>query len=135
MTEKDTKAEEAYDEDFYDDYNESDNYLIDKALGNIKDDPGTARNRPRRLPIFKITLDDEDKIPKMPERILPKPNEEEYNKKYDELIKKSNDKKKSIEEQIAKKKQEIAGVRSDDTNNPYDKRKKLTEDIKALSEV
>ena len=36
MTEKDTKEEETHDEDFYDDNNENDNYLIDKALGNIK---------------------------------------------------------------------------------------------------
>lgn len=64
MTEKDTKVEEVHDEEFYDDYNENDNYYIDKALGNIKDDPGSVRSRPRRIPVYWIQLDDKDKIPK-----------------------------------------------------------------------
>ena len=123
MTEKDTRVEEAQDEDFYDDYNESDNYLIDKALGNIKDDPGTARSRPRRIPLYELTLKDESTIPQKPEKILPKPKDEEFQKRINDLKQKSNDKKKSIEEQIEKRKQEIAGVKSDDKNNPFEKKK------------
>ena len=113
MTDKDTKEEEAHDEDFYDDYNENDNYLIDKALGNIKDDPGSVRSRPRRIPIYKIQLSDEDKIPKMPENILQEPKDEEYQKKIDELKKKNNEKRASIDEYIEKRKQETMGVESE----------------------
>ena len=135
MTEKDTKVEEAQaqDEDFYDDYNESDNYLIDKALGNIKDDPGSARNRPRRIPLYLIRLEDEDKIPKMPENILPKPNDEEFQKRIDALKQKSDEKKKSIDEQLEKRRQETAGAKSDDKDNPFEKKKTLSTTIKNLN--
>ena len=124
MTDKDTKEEEAHDEDFYDDYNENDNYLIDKALGNIKDDPGSVRSRPRRIPIYKIQLSDEDKIPKMPENILQEPKDEEYQKKIDELKKKNNEKRASIDEYIEKRKQETMGVESDDKENVFQKKKR-----------
>ena len=59
MTEKDTTVatgEEAKDEEFYDDYNENDDYLISKALGNIKLDEGTARSRPRRIPLYNLKM-------------------------------------------------------------------------------
>ena len=134
MTEKDTKEEETHDEDFYDDYNENDNYLIDKALGNIKDDPGSVRSRPRRIPIFKIQLSDEDKIPKMPDNILQEPKDEEYQKKIDELKKKNNEKKASIEEYIEKRKQETMGVESDDKENVFQKKKNVGLEIKKLTE-
>ena len=85
MTEKDTKEDpkEVENEDDY--YNEDDNYYIDKALGNIKDDPGTHRSRPRRIPVYKIQLTDEEKIPPMPDKILKEPKDEEFQKKIDEL--------------------------------------------------
>ena len=104
MTEKDTKAEEVQDDEFYDDYNENDNYLIDKALGNIKDDPGSVRSRPRRIPLYKLQLTDEDKIPPMPDKILQEPKDAEFQKKIDELKKKNKEKKASIDEYIKKKK-------------------------------
>ena len=56
MTEKDTKEETNEYENYDDYYNENDNYYIDKALGNIKDDPGSKRSRPRRIPVYKIQL-------------------------------------------------------------------------------
>ena len=71
MTEKDTKEEEVHDEDFFDDYNENDNYLIDKALWNIKDNPCGVHNRPWRIPLYIIQFLDEDKTVKMPDHILP----------------------------------------------------------------
>ena len=133
MTEKDTKAEEAHDEEFYDDYNENDDYLISKALGNIKSDEGTARSRPRRIPLYYIQLDDEDKIPKMPEKILKEPNDDEFKKKIDALKEKNNEKSKSIQENIEKIKQEKMGVRSDDKDNPYEKKKVVNKKIKDLN--
>ena len=123
MTEKDTKEEIKEEENYDDYYNENDNYYIDKALGNIKDDPGSARNRPRRIPLYLIRLEDEDKIPKMPENILPKPNDEEFQKKIDALKQKSDEKKKSIDEQLEKRRQETAGAKSDDKDNPFEKKK------------
>ena len=133
MTEKDTKVEEVHDEEFYDDYNENDNYYIDKALGNIKDDPGSVRSRPRRIPVYKIQLSDEDKIPKMPENILREPNDAEYQKKIDDLKAENKKKKKSIEELIEKRKQERMGVKSDDKQNVFQKMKDVNAQIKDLS--
>jgi hypothetical protein len=85
MTEKDTKEEPKEVENDDDYYNENDNYYIDKALGNIKDDPGSARSRPRRIPLYKIQLTDEEKIPPMPDKILKEPKDEEFQKRIDEL--------------------------------------------------
>ena len=131
MTEKDTEAQ---DEEFYDDYNENDNYLIDKALGNIKDDPGSKRSRARRIPLYKLQLTDEEQIPPMPEKILQEPKDAEFQKKIDELKKKNNEKKASIEEYIEKRRQETMGVKSDDKDNVFQKRKNLTEEIKTLTQ-
>ena len=133
MTTKDTKAEEDQDEEFYDDYNENDNYLIDKALGNIKDDPGSVRSRPRRVPVSELTIKDKDSIPKMPEKILREPKDEVYKKKIADLKAQNNAKKASIEEYIEKRKQETMGVKSDDKENVFQKMKKINEEIKALS--
>ena len=83
MTEKDTKEETNEYENYDDYYNENDNYYIDKALGNIKDDPGSKRSRPRRIPVYKIQLTDEEKIPPMPEKLLKEPKDEEFKKKID----------------------------------------------------
>ena len=106
MTEKDTKEEIKEEENYDDYYNENDNYYIDKALGNIKDDPGTARSRPRRIPVYKIQLTDEDKIPKMPEKLVKEPKDEEFQKKIDELKKQNQSKQNSIKEYLEKIKQE-----------------------------
>ena len=101
--EKDTKQEtevkettpEENEEEYYDD---NDNYIIGKVLkGNIKDDPASVRSRPRNTPVSRLTLSDEDKIPKMPEKILPMPlSQEEYDKKRKEFIDRMNKKKESI---------------------------------------
>ena len=119
---KDTK-QTTKEEDFYDDYNENDDYLMDKALGNIKNDPGSRRSRPRRIPIYKLTVDDSEKISKMPEKILKEPNDAEYKKRIDALLAESNKKKESIKELFEKKKQESFGVKSDDKNNIFQKKK------------
>ena len=112
----------------------NDNYLIDKALGNIKDDPDSVQSRPRRIPIYKIQLSDEDKIPKMPENILQEPKDEEYQKKIDELKKKNNEKRTSIDEYIEKRKQETMGVESDDKENVFQKKKNVGLEIKKLTD-
>ena len=101
--EKDTKQEtevkettpEENEEEYYDD---NDNYIIGKVLkGNIKDDPASVRSRPRNTPVSRLTLSDEDKIPKMPEKILPMPlSQEEYDKKRKEFIERMNKKRESI---------------------------------------
>ena len=81
MSEKDTNVEEVHDEDFYDSNNGNDDYYINKALGNIKLDEGTARSRPRRIPLYKIQVKDKDKIPKLPDKIIREPKDDEYKKK------------------------------------------------------
>ena len=133
MTEKDTKEDpkEVENEDDY--YNENDNYYIDKALGNIKDDPGTARSRPRRIPVYKIQLTDEEKIPPMPDKILREPKDDEFQKKIDELKEQNRKKKESINEYYEKIKQERMGVKTDEKGNVYDKLKELNNQIKDLN--
>ena len=133
MTEKDTKEEIKEEENYDDYYNENDNYYIDKALGNIKDDPGTARSRPRRIPVYKIQLTDEDKIPKMPEKLVKEPKDEEFQKKIDELKKQNQSKQNSIKEYLEKIKQERMGVNSDDKHNLFERKKALTKQINDLS--
>ena len=133
MTEKDTKEEIKEEENYDDYYNENDNYYIDKALGNIKDDPGTARSRPRRIPVYKIQLTDEDKIPKMPEKLVKEPKDEEFQKKIDELKKQNQSKQNSIKEYLEKIKQERMGVNSDDKQNLFERKKALTKQINDLS--
>ena len=125
MTEKDTKEEPKEVENDDDYYNENDNYYIDKALGNIKDDPGSARSRPRRIPIYKIQLTDEEQIPPMPEKILKEPKDEEFQKKIDELREQNQKKKNSIKEYLEKIKQERMGENSDDKENILEKKKKI----------
>ena len=134
MTEKDTKVEEVHDEEFYDDYNENDNYYIDKALGNIKDDPGSVRSRPRRIPVYWIQLEDKDTIPKMPEKILREPNDKEFQKRIDDLKADNEKKKKSIDEQIEKRRQERMGVKSDDKKNVFNQMKEINAQIKKLTD-
>ena len=132
-TEKTTKEVEVSNEEFYDDDVASDNYYIEKALGNIKDDPGSRRSRPKRIPIYMIQLEDKDKIPKMPEKIFPKPDDEKYQKKIDELKEKSNAKKKSIQELFEKLKQEKMGIKSDDKNNVFNRKKEILTQIEELN--
>ena len=134
MTEKDTKEEPKEVENDDDYYNENDNYYIDKALGNIKDDPGSARSRPRRIPLYKIQLTDEEKIPPMPDKILKEPKDEEFQKRIDELKEQNQKKKKSIEEYLEKIRQERMGVNSDDKGNLFERKKKINEKIKELND-
>ena len=135
MTEKDTKEEtnEYQNDDDY--YNEYDNYYIDKALGNIKDDPGSARSRPRRIPVYKIQLTDEEKIPPMPDKILKEPKDDEFQKRIDELKAQNQKKQESIKEYIEKIKQEKMGVKSDEKGNLFDKLKEVNNQIKDLTSI
>ena len=125
-TETQLLHEEENDDDFFD-YNNNDNNIIDKALGNIKNDPASARSRPRRKPINQLTLEDEVSIPKMPDKIIKKPNKEEFNKKIEELREQSKKKGASIKEYYAKINEERTGVKKDDKNNIYKERKELLE--------
>ena len=134
MTEKDTKEEPKEVENDDDYYNENDNYYIDKALGNIKDDPGSARSRPRRIPLYKIQLTDEEKIPPMPDKILKEPKDEEFQKRIDELKEQNKKKKKSIEEYLEKIRQEKMGVNSDDKGNLFEQKKQINQKIKDLND-
>ncbi len=123
-TETELPHEEENDDDFFDD-NNNDNYIMDKALGNIKDDPASARSRPRRKPINQLTLEDEVSIPKMPDKIIKKPNEEEFNKKINDLIQKKKQKGASIKEYFAKINEEKTGVKKDDKSNIFKEKKEL----------
>ena len=130
MAEKETKEFEN-DDDYY---NENDNYYIDKALGNIKDDPGSKRSRPRRIPVYKIQLTDEEKIPPMPDKLIKEPKDEEFQKKIDELKQQNQKKQNSIKEYLEKIKQERMGVKTDEKGNLFDKRKEINDKIKKLNE-
>ena len=123
-TETQLPYEEENDDDFYDNYN-NDNNIIDKALGNIKDDPASARSRPRRKPINQLTLEDEVSIPKMPDKIIKKPNEEEFNKKIEDLIQQKKKKGANISEYYAKINEERTGVKKDDKSNIFKEKKEL----------
>ncbi len=101
-------------EDDYYDYN-NDNNIMDVALGNIKDDPASIRSRPRRLKYWQLTLEDEDKIPKMPEKIIEEPNKELFNK----LIESLREKKKEKNELIEKKLALIKEKRNEDKSKKY----------------
>ena len=58
-TETQEQTEEEYSNDFYDD---TDNYIIGKALmQSLKKDPESTR--PRNTPVSKLTINDEDSIP------------------------------------------------------------------------
>ena len=114
MTEKDTNYEETQDEEFYDNYNETDDYYINKALGNIKNDEGTARSRPARKPLYQIRIEDEEQIPKMPDKIIREPKDEDFKKRIKDLKAKNKQKSDNIKENIEKIKQEKLGIRSDD---------------------
>ena len=143
--EKDTKQEtevkettpEENEEEYYDD---SDNYIIGKVLkGNIKDDPASVRSRPRNTPVSRLTLSDEDKIPKMPEKILPMPlSQEEYDKKRKEFIDRMNKKKESIQKCYDDMRKENLGIKEEKNNNimnEYKPIKTRKEELKKLIEA
>ena len=111
MTEKDTNYDETQDEEFYDNYNETDDYYINKALGNIKNDEGTARSRPARKPLYQLTLKDEDQIPKKPDKILREPRDEDFKKRINDLKAKNKQKSDNIKENIEKKKTRKIGYK------------------------
>ena len=96
-TKIETTSYEEEEDEIIDDYN-NDNNIMDKALGNIKNDPASARSRPRRKPINQLTIEDEKTIPKMPDKIIKKPNLDEFNKKIKDL--KEQKKKKGAKYQI-----------------------------------
>ena len=134
---KDTKKEEEeYEEDNGDYYDDTDNYYIEKTLHqNIKDDPASVRSRPNPS-ISKLQITDEDKIPKMPEKILPMPlTQEEYDKKKDEYLDRLAKKKESIDKLYQQLKEEKSGIKnskisdSQQFNDLLEKKKKLKEEL------
>lgn len=146
--EKDTKEQAPSDNpipseefnDYQDDYDDNDEYIIGYALGNIKDDPASKRSRPRRTPLGKLQITDEDTIPKMPSKLLPKPNENQYNSKIKDLEFKINSKKKSIDA-LKKEKQKIidnlkgiSGQSQKEKNEVKDKVKELRDKLKKKEE-
>ena len=124
--------EQQYENNDYDEYAD---YVFDKALGNIKDDEGTRRSRPRKVPLYQLQIEDKDNIPKMPEKILREPNEEEYKKKIEELKNANKLKSKNIGELIKKKKKEILGIKGEDKNNIFQQHKELIEEAKKIKEL
>ena len=133
MTEKDTNYEETQDEEFYDNYNETDDYYINKALGNIKNDEGTARSRPARKPLYQIRIEDEEQIPKMPDKIIRDPKDEDFKKRINDLKAKNKQKSDNIKENIEKIKQEKLGIRSDDKMKIIKELKEVKTKIKDLN--
>ena len=134
---KDTKKEEEeYEEDNGDYYDDTDNYYIEKTLHqNIKDDPASVRSRPNPS-ISKLQITDEDKIPKMPEKILPMPlTQEEYDKKKDEYLDRLAKKKESIDKLYQQLKEEKSGIKNSKSSDSQqfkdllEKKKKLKESI------
>ena len=111
-------------EDDYYDYN-NDNNIMDVALGNIKDDPASIRSRPRRLKYWQLTLEDEDKIPKMPEKILKQPNEENFNKEIEKLKSEKNQKGKNISDLYNKITEEKTGIKQEDKVKLNERKKEL----------
>jgi len=132
--EKDTKKEETTttqtnnnnNDDYYE--NEEDEYLLDEAIhGSIKNDPASKRSRPgnkynnynkknENRPYFKsiwqLTLEDEDKIPKLPENILKEPdNEKTFNLKIADIDTEIEKKKKTLEELYNKITAEKTGIK------------------------
>ena len=111
-------------EDDYYDYN-NDNNIMDVALGNIKDDPASIRSRPRRLKYWQLTLEDEDKIPKMPEKILKQPNEENFHKEIEKLKSEKNQKGKNISDLYNKITEEKTGIKQEDKVKLNERKKEL----------
>ena len=131
------KKKEEEEEEEYDDYN-NDNMIMDVALGNIKDDPASIRSRPRRLQYWKLKLEDEDKIPKMPEKILKQPNKEEFKKEIEKLKEDKIKKGKNISDLISKIQEEKTGIKKEDRAQLDEKKEKLLKrknEIKSLLEV
>ena len=132
-TETQEQTEEEYSNDFYDD---TDNYIIGKALmQSLKKDPESTR--PRNTPVSKLTINDEDSIPKMPDKILPMPlTQEEFDNKRMEYIEQMNNKKENIKKLFEEIKRVYAGLKGDKKNkinDEYAQLKKRREDIeKAL---
>lgn len=128
-TETQEQTEEEYSNDFYDD---SDNYIIGKVLKQslIKD---PTFNLPRNTPVSKLTLKDEDSIPKMPETILSMPlTQEEFDNKRKEYIEKMNKKKEDIKKLFEEIKRVYAGLKGDKKNkinDEYAQLKKRREEI------
>lgn len=112
-----------------DDYN--DEYIIERSLGNMKDDPASKRSRPRNTPISKLQISDEDSIPKMPTKLLPKPNENQFNTKIKEIDAKIESKKKSIDQIREQKKKEIENLKGA-SDAGYQERFQANEMVKTL---
>jgi chromosome segregation ATPase len=99
MTEEYTNQEDGY--DYYFNNALKVNNKQGKYINNI--DPGAVRSRPGRIPLSKITVEDEEKIPEKPKDILEKPNDKHYEKslkELDEKLKKHFDSIKNLKEQI-----------------------------------
>ena len=135
-TESKIEKELEEEEEEYYDYN-NDNNIMDIALGNIKNDPASIRSRPR-LQYWKLKLEDEDKIPKMPEKILKEPNKEAFNKEIEKLKEEKKKKGQSISDLINKIQEEKTGIKKEERTQLDEKKEKLIKrknEIKSLLEV
>jgi len=147
--EKDTKTEsknEPETKEFYDDEYENE-VLMDEAIhGNMKNDPASKRSRPKdknynreknQKPYFKsiweLTLDDEEKIPKMPEKILKEPeSEKNLNTKIEAIQSEIDKKKQTLNELYNKIDAERTGIKKEDKNNIFEMKKNLQQEKKNL---
>ena len=148
-TEKETSKKETENKETYDDEYENE-VLMDEAIhGNMKNDPASKRSRPKdkyynnrqknQKPYFKsiwdLTLEDEEKIPKMPEKILKEPeSEKNLNTKLEAIQNEIENKKKTIKELYDKITAEKTGMKKDDKNNIYEQKKNLFQEKKNLEE-
>ena len=92
---------------------------------NINPDPGSVRSRPR-IPISKLTLEQESEIPEKPKDIIEKPNDKHYEKALKEFDTKIDNHYKNLKELRGKIKDEKFG------NNP--ERAKLKKEKEELFE-
>ena len=102
--------------------NNYDNYMIDKVL-NTRESNLYDEN----VPVEEITLEDENRIPKMPEKILSKPDKESFDKLINSFKKEIKEKSDLIELNILK----LQEKKNDYNENIYDQifteKKKLQE--------
>ena len=134
--EKDTKEEIPSDlaqelEENYEDYDYADEYVFGTALGNFKDDPASKRSRPRNTPVSKLTISDEETIPKMPTTLLIKPNEKEYQAKMKDFEIKIQAKVKSIED-LKKERRRIRETKKGNPDKTFTDKNKVDEKVKNL---
>lgn len=130
---KETAPEETKYQNEEDFYNDEDDYVFGKVLkGGIKADPASARSRPRLIPLYKIQIADKDKIPKMPEKILPMPlTQEQFDRKIQEYKNQLKEKSNHIKD-LFKEKQKIELGLQGEVNSVVDQRRNLFKQKKEI---